>query len=288
MVHWTLFYLFDFVQDIRNIPIITISQEHLTDESLSADMRTCAICQELFHTGASVMQLPCRHLFCTSCLRPWLERSRTCPLCREEIVDVRPLPNQSAAARDKLDPAKLSPGPVSVGAGDPLRPDGSSRQETNAPLQSPWSASRRFAAPSQYPSPAAIASIRAPGPGMEAFPQYTPPQPSGSLMPVPHEAGAGAYGTPGMWLPQHASGQYWPPRHTVSPAPQMAAYAGLNQVSHRSDFQVPSVLGNYSSYRVPAAVHHGMPQPAAYSTASMTGLYSQQGLPQGWSDARYL
>ena len=57
----------------------------------------CAICQEEYEKTAEkaeteeselnlttpIMDLGC-HQFCEECIRPWLKRSKRCPLCREE------------------------------------------------------------------------------------------------------------------------------------------------------------------------------------------------------------
>ncbi|QDZ23762.1 FHA domain-containing protein [Chloropicon primus] len=43
---------------------------------------TCIICQD-FLVGAQCV-VPCGHMFCRSCLGPWLKRTRTCPICRQK------------------------------------------------------------------------------------------------------------------------------------------------------------------------------------------------------------
>lgn len=54
------------------------------------DYRECPICQEDFAAliGTNVSRLPCDHVFCVACIREWLSTSRTCPVCRLEVVDV--------------------------------------------------------------------------------------------------------------------------------------------------------------------------------------------------------
>lgn len=44
----------------------------------------CAICQAEFRDP---MILLCQHVFCEECLCLWLDRERTCPLCRSVAVD---------------------------------------------------------------------------------------------------------------------------------------------------------------------------------------------------------
>jgi hypothetical protein len=47
----------------------------------SLDM-SCCICLEGMNIGSIVTNLPCTHMFHTSCIRKWLHRSKCCPLCK--------------------------------------------------------------------------------------------------------------------------------------------------------------------------------------------------------------
>ena len=44
----------------------------------------CAICLQPHKTRAA--QLRCGHSFCRACVSEWLERARTCPICRTDVV----------------------------------------------------------------------------------------------------------------------------------------------------------------------------------------------------------
>lgn len=46
------------------------------------DEFTCIICQELFIQATT---LPCSHSFCDYCLKSWLKKQKTCPMCRKDI-----------------------------------------------------------------------------------------------------------------------------------------------------------------------------------------------------------
>lgn len=46
------------------------------------DEFTCIICQELFVDATT---LPCAHSFCELCLRLWLRKKKTCPVCRRKL-----------------------------------------------------------------------------------------------------------------------------------------------------------------------------------------------------------
>lgn len=80
-------------------PISASDAEHLERITLTCDIvkrlqrkdyRECPICQEEFATmtGSTAARLPCDHIFCVNCIRQWLDSSRTCPVCRLEVVEV--------------------------------------------------------------------------------------------------------------------------------------------------------------------------------------------------------
>merc|ERR1711862_303648 len=55
---------------------------------------SCPICLEKFGPEQRITRTPCRananqqdHVFHTECLRGWLQRARTCPLCRLDLVE---------------------------------------------------------------------------------------------------------------------------------------------------------------------------------------------------------
>ncbi|CAG8519733.1 16796_t:CDS:1 [Dentiscutata heterogama] len=82
---------------MKKLPIITINQEHIDTKA------TCPICLEQFslteatkdQTQTSIRQMPCKHIFCESCLFTWLKQNNTCPLCRYEINDDQQLRNET-------------------------------------------------------------------------------------------------------------------------------------------------------------------------------------------------
>ncbi|CAG8589519.1 15159_t:CDS:2 [Gigaspora margarita] len=72
---------------MKKLPIITITQEHIDSKA------SCPICLEQLpltevikgKTQKPIRQMPCKHIFCESCLFTWLKQNNTCPLCRYEI-----------------------------------------------------------------------------------------------------------------------------------------------------------------------------------------------------------
>lgn len=53
-------------------------------EQLIASGGICAICHEKYTTP---VRLHCKHIFCETCVSTWLDRERSCPLCRASITD---------------------------------------------------------------------------------------------------------------------------------------------------------------------------------------------------------
>jgi len=72
-------------EDIGDLPVVSIEARHLAN----TDTKLCSVCQEDFTLGERATLLTCNHLFHQKCITPWLEKNRTCPLCRKEVVNVR-------------------------------------------------------------------------------------------------------------------------------------------------------------------------------------------------------
>ena len=45
----------------------------------------CIICSEEFRKGDEVYFIPCNHFFHTICLREWIKKHKSCPICKYEI-----------------------------------------------------------------------------------------------------------------------------------------------------------------------------------------------------------
>lgn len=67
-----------------------------TPEELNASDATCIICREEMTTAK---RLVCGHLFHVHCLRSWLERQHTCPICRALVI-----PNESGTSTTRSRP----------------------------------------------------------------------------------------------------------------------------------------------------------------------------------------
>lgn len=68
---------------IDALPMIKISKKHVRSDS------TCAVCKEIFELGSQVRKLPCKHLYHSDCIVPWLEQHSSCPVCRQEVTNQR-------------------------------------------------------------------------------------------------------------------------------------------------------------------------------------------------------
>jgi hypothetical protein len=59
---------------------------------------TCAICLEMLAQGTIVGDIPCGHYFHKACLKEWIPKRNSCPLCQEPLV-VLGFPRNSGSSR---------------------------------------------------------------------------------------------------------------------------------------------------------------------------------------------
>ncbi|XP_076057660.1 E3 ubiquitin-protein ligase RNF181-like [Oratosquilla oratoria] len=50
----------------------------------------CPVCLKEWAVEEEVVKLPCKHEFHTTCIMPWLKKTNSCPLCREEFPTDNP------------------------------------------------------------------------------------------------------------------------------------------------------------------------------------------------------
>ncbi|XP_039708688.1 E3 ubiquitin-protein ligase RNF181 isoform X2 [Pteropus medius] len=62
---------------VENLPrtVITGSQAEVK----------CPVCLLEFEEEETAIEMPCHHLFHSSCILPWLSKTNSCPLCRHEL-----------------------------------------------------------------------------------------------------------------------------------------------------------------------------------------------------------
>lgn len=64
---------------INAMPTIKIDQSHLCSNS------ECSICMEKFVVGSEAKQMPCKHIYHSDCIIPWLSQNNSCPVCRYKM-----------------------------------------------------------------------------------------------------------------------------------------------------------------------------------------------------------
>ncbi|KAI9201065.1 hypothetical protein LWI28_017498 [Acer negundo] len=64
---------------IDAIPMIKITEGHLVIDS------KCPVCMEEFKIGGEGRELPCKHIYHSECIVPWLRLHNSCPVCRHEV-----------------------------------------------------------------------------------------------------------------------------------------------------------------------------------------------------------
>ncbi|GAV76561.1 DUF1117 domain-containing protein/zf-RING_2 domain-containing protein/zf-RING_3 domain-containing protein, partial [Cephalotus follicularis] len=69
---------------IESMPVVKILNCHVSTES------HCAVCKEQFELDTEAREMPCKHIYHSDCILPWLAMRNSCPVCRHELpTDVR-------------------------------------------------------------------------------------------------------------------------------------------------------------------------------------------------------
>ncbi|CAL0312890.1 unnamed protein product [Lupinus luteus] len=65
---------------VEGLPDIAVN-----DKLLDSDLSQCAVCKDTFELNEIAKQLPCKHIYHSDCILPWLELHNSCPVCRYEL-----------------------------------------------------------------------------------------------------------------------------------------------------------------------------------------------------------
>jgi E3 ubiquitin-protein ligase RNF115/126 len=64
---------------IESMPTVIVNESHIFTES------HCAVCKEAFELESEAREMPCKHIYHTDCILPWLSIRNSCPVCRREL-----------------------------------------------------------------------------------------------------------------------------------------------------------------------------------------------------------
>ncbi|URE35144.1 E3 ubiquitin-protein ligase [Musa troglodytarum] len=101
------------------MPTVKINQRHLRGDS------HCPVCKEKFELGTEAREMPCKHLYHSDCIIPWLVRHNSCPVCRHRLPSQGSSHNNHVRSRNQY----LGGGTRSNGYGD--RENGESQARRN-------------------------------------------------------------------------------------------------------------------------------------------------------------
>lgn len=70
-----------------NLVQLNFDNVSLGESRALKELKSCSICWKRYHLGDKLEQFRCEfgHVFHLECLRNWLKRSLTCPMCREDL-----------------------------------------------------------------------------------------------------------------------------------------------------------------------------------------------------------
>ncbi|KAK6163172.1 hypothetical protein DH2020_000036 [Rehmannia glutinosa] len=78
---------------VASLPTIQILPSHVDSDS------HCAVCTDAFTLGSEAREMPCKHIYHSDCIFPWLNLHNSCPICRHELPSDEPegIPGRSEA-----------------------------------------------------------------------------------------------------------------------------------------------------------------------------------------------
>ncbi|KAI4334549.1 hypothetical protein L6164_019228 [Bauhinia variegata] len=64
---------------VESMPTIEIVEDHVGTDA------HCAVCKEAFELGSEAREMPCKHIYHSDCILPWLSLRNSCPVCRHQL-----------------------------------------------------------------------------------------------------------------------------------------------------------------------------------------------------------
>eukprot|EP00253_Pinus_taeda_P010564 PITA_10564 len=117
------------------MPRIKINPQHLTKSS------HCPVCNEQFEVGGEAREMPCKHIYHSDCIVPWLTQHNSCPVCRQALPSDVPERAEPGSPTGTSSSASYSPIPSAT---DGQGIEGQTRRRRNL-LSYLWPFSRCFA-----------------------------------------------------------------------------------------------------------------------------------------------
>ena len=85
---WVCINVFQKCNNYRQIAPRRLIRQLSTREASNADAhQQCSICITDYNEGDQLKVLPCKHIFHTNCIDPWLANHNVCPNCRHNIME---------------------------------------------------------------------------------------------------------------------------------------------------------------------------------------------------------
>jgi len=85
---------------LRDMEVIWFDPEDPEDSQHKDE--DCPICGEAYKKGDKCHKMECNHFFHLDCLKTWLKKHNTCPMCRSDVLTDCPEYEEK-----KLDPSRL-------------------------------------------------------------------------------------------------------------------------------------------------------------------------------------